>query len=128
MQGLITDLQDNEERLHHDLAEREDELAFCRSQFKQSRDYSDALDLKLLELSRLQDDMTAELSTMQRVTDTLKQDNQRLQHKCELATDLANQRMQEIGGMRRQLGEVATVQYELEQLREEKRMLEGERD
>jgi len=72
--------------------------------------------------------MTLELSTMQRVTDTLKQDNQRLQHKCELASDLANQRMQEMGGMRRQLGELATVQYELEQLREEKRMLEGERD
>ena len=69
---------------------------------------------------------------MQRVTDALREENGRLQHKCELAVDLANQRLQEIGGMRRQLGELgavnATHRYEVEQVREEKRVLEGERD
>jgi hypothetical protein len=55
---------------------------------------------------------------MQRVSDALREENTRLHHKCEMAGELANQRMQEIGGMRRQLGEIgaasAACKYEVE--------------
>jgi hypothetical protein len=48
----------------------------------------------------------------------LREENGRLQKKGELLTDLSNQRMQEIGGLRRQLGELgavnATMKYEVE--------------
>jgi hypothetical protein len=49
----------------------------------------------------LQGDMTAEMATMQRVTDALREENGRLQKKGELLGELSNQRIQEIGGLRR---------------------------
>jgi chromosome segregation ATPase len=45
--------------------------------------------------------MTAEMATMQRVTDALREENGRLLKKGELLGELSNQRMQEIGGLRR---------------------------
>ena len=77
-------------------------------------------------------DMTNEMATMQRITEALREENARLQKKVEAVTDLSSQRMQEVERVRRQLSEQvavnATHKYEVEEMSERQRLLEGERD
>lgn len=64
--------------------------------------------MKLLDLHRLQQDMTGEIATLQRLNDQLKEENARMVRKQEGVLAMSEQQLKEIDKLRKQVSDLMT--------------------
>ncbi len=120
MREIIGQMQENEERLQVEITEKEDEINFCRAQFRQTQDLKDQLELKIVDLQKNNSDLHNEILTLQRINETLKEDSSRTSKKHDHVSSTVAQLTAELEKTRKQLFDqlslTQTQKFDLDQL------------